>query len=408
MRILTIILILAMVGLGAAVIFPRLDQDDGQPAHLHTIALGDLEWVIRAEGHIESEHEAHLAFELAGRIVSVDVERADLVEAGDILARLDTSSCELLQKGAALALETAKVTLAELKAGSRTEAVEEARARVTGAKARLEQARRDLEKSRELFEQNALERQALEHDEMRVDTEQSALEALQKRLRLIEAGPRPEEISRAAIAVNRAEVRLEEIRNQLDKAILRAPSAGRITIRHLDPGEMADPEHPVLTITDTAHLEAVLDVDEFDVGALCPGLPVDVTTRALPGVVFKSEVCEVSHVVGRRGTRGDDPTIIYDSRVVETRVKLKADPRLRPGMTVDGSIVVVRKKKVTLVPIRGITTDDEGKPIVWISDQPEKPGTWRPVKIGVRDRRDVEILEGVKVGETITVPAPKR
>jgi multidrug resistance efflux pump len=408
MRILTFILILAMLGLGAAVIFPRLAPRDGRPVRLHTVTPGDLEWLVRAEGHVESQHEASLAFERPGRIVAVEVKRADLVKKGDVIARLDTSETRLLEKGARLALEAARVTLAELEAGSRTEEIEEARARVAGAKSRLEQARRDLEKSRKLFEQSALDRQSLEHDEMRVDTEQSALEALQKRLRLLEAGPRPEEISRASIAVSRAEVRLEEIRNELEKAVLRAPSAGRITIRHLDPGEMADAEHPVVTLTDTAHLEAVLDVDEFDAGSLRPGLPVDITTRALPGVVFKSEITEVSHVVGRRGMRGDDPTVIYDSRVIETRVKLEADPRLRPGMTVDGVITVVRKKQVPFVPIRAVSADEQGRPCVRIAATEDTPGAWRLVELGARDRRDVEVLSGLKVGETVTVPAPKR
>jgi multidrug resistance efflux pump len=323
------------------------------------------------------------------------------VKAGDVLARLDDSALVLLEKGAELELRAARVTLKELESGTRPEEIEEARARVDGARAELEQARRDLEKSRSLFEQKALDRRTLEHEEVAVDTARSRLRALEKRVRLLEAGPRLEARERAALDVERAAVRLEEIRDRIDETVLRAPFAGRVTLRYLDPGEMAGPDRPVLTVSDLDHLEAVLEVDEYDLGALRRGLPVLVTTRALPGEVFRSEVREVGHLVGKRRARGDDPTVVYDSRVIEARVPLSPDGRLRAGMTVDGEIVVVRKKDVVLLPLRALREDADGHPVVAVGGTGDD---LRRVTLGARDHRDVEILDGLVEGDVVRMP----
>ncbi len=403
MRVVMLFLALGMLALGAAVIVPRLKLDDEDTIHRHVVATGDLAWVIRAEGRVEARRESDLAFEIAGRVESIEVKRGDLVKAGAILARLDATSLRLLLKGADLELRSARVLVRELEAGTRKEEIDEAVARVEGARAEVAQAKRDLEKSRNLYEQKALDRRTLEHDEMSVDTARSRLSALEKRLRLLEAGPRIEQRDRAALAVDRAQVRLEEIRNRIEKTTLCAPFAGRVTIRYLDPGEMAGPERAVVTVSDTSHLEAVLEVDEYDIGALRPGLSVEICSRALPGETFPSQVSEVGDMVGKRRARGDDPTVVYDSRIIETRASLPTDRRLRAGMTVDGEIVVVKKTGVLVIPLRALRTDDAGRPVVMV-EEGLKNATLRPVTLGVRDHRDVEILEGLELGETIRLP----
>jgi HlyD family secretion protein len=156
-----------------------------------------------------------------------------------------------------------------------------------------------------------------------------------------------------------------------------------------------------VTLCDIDHLEAALEVDEYDAGSLRPGLEVRITSRALPGVAFPGRVGRVGDVIGRRRARGDDPTVVYDSRVLEIRVPLTADPRLRPGMTVEGAIVVVRKPDVLVVPLRAVRTDPEGHATVHVEG--EGP---RRVELGARDRRDVEIVRGLEAGDVLTIGGP--
>jgi multidrug resistance efflux pump len=402
MRIVTVVLVLAMFGLALAVVLPGLREIDGRPVDVVRAAPGALSWLVRAEGRIEPAKEADLAFEMAGRIVEIGVDRGDRVEAGQVLAKLESSSLEIELRSAELDLDAAEARLKELTAGARPEEIEEARANIAGAEAVLEQARRDHANAKKLFEQKALDRQSVEHAAMEVTTAESRLEALRKRLGLLEAGARAEERERARIAVAKAGVLVERIRDRLKDTVLRAPFAGQVSLRYLEPGEMAGPDRLVLTLSDTDHLEAVLEVDEYDLAAIRIGLPARITSRSFPDRVFEAPVGEVGLVVGKRRARGEDPTVIYDSRILEVRVPLRGAKGLRSGMTIEGTIEVEKAEAAIVVPLGAIRTRRDGASFVRLAEGDE---AWRRVKLGRRDRLDVEVLEGLEEGEAVRLGA---
>ena len=104
------------------------------------VERGPMEVVITVSGHVEPGERVGLSFELPGRVADVAVEVGDRVEAGDVLASLDTERPTLQVKQAEANLASAQAQLAKLKAGPRAEEVEAAEANLEAADAQVSAA----------------------------------------------------------------------------------------------------------------------------------------------------------------------------------------------------------------------------------------------------------------------------
>lgn len=104
------------------------------------VERGPMEVVITVSGHVETRERVGLSFELPGRVADVAVEVGDRVEAGDLLASLDTERPTLQVKQAEATLASAQAQLEKLKAGPRAEEIEAAEANLEAADAQVSAA----------------------------------------------------------------------------------------------------------------------------------------------------------------------------------------------------------------------------------------------------------------------------
>ncbi|MDJ0867042.1 MAG: efflux RND transporter periplasmic adaptor subunit [Myxococcota bacterium] len=182
-------------------------------------------------GRIEFAQTAALSFELGGRVERLHVDEGDRVEAGAVLAELDT--------------ERLRARRAEL-----VSARDEARALLDLAALRDQRARK-------LLDEDVISPQAAD------DT-------------------RLERSARAA-SLARVEAQIASIDVDLAKALLRAPFAGEIAARRVDPGVVVDSGHPVLRLLETARPEARV------------GVPRAVALGLRAGEVHRLRIGDVSH-----------------------------------------------------------------------------------------------------------------
>ena len=101
--------------------------------------------VISASGTIEPQARVGLAFESPGRVADVAVDVGDRVEAGDVLARLDTSRLALQVQQAQAALALAEAQLAQLQVGPQPEEVTAAEANLRAAQGQVAAAAANLD-----------------------------------------------------------------------------------------------------------------------------------------------------------------------------------------------------------------------------------------------------------------------
>jgi membrane fusion protein YbhG len=248
---------------------------------------------VRVSGQVEAT-EVQISALVGGRIVDLAVEEGTRVDAGAVVARLDTADTLLAIERARAERDQASAQLRLLRAGSRAEDIRQAESQL--AAARADQAAADAEVAAAQLEVDRFEALLASNSGSRkqrddavarrnVSRERSqgardrvvgAAEALAR----VKAGARREEIDAAAARVAAADAQIKILEKAVTDATVTAPMAGIVTQVIGDQGEVVAPRMPLLVVTDLDHAWANVYVDEPVVPRLKLGQPATLFTDA--------------------------------------------------------------------------------------------------------------------------------
>jgi RND family efflux transporter MFP subunit len=187
-----------------------------------------------------------------------------------------------------------------------------------------------------------------------------------------------------------AEGNLRQALARQSDTTLRSPIDGTITDRGADPGTVVNPGTAVLTIQylDWVFVTAGLPVDQAPKVRL--GQEAEVTFDAFPGRVFQGKLSQV--------VQSADPA----SRQFSVQVKLlNPEHLIRPGMFGKVKVIVERHAAAITVPREAVTTDPKtNKSTVLVVDD-QKVAHQTEVTLGRQNAKYIEILSGVKAGDTV-------
>ena len=195
----TWLLALAAAGLLAipAGIYLTRSQSQGQAEIIKTLTVPveakDLTIRITASGEVQPMQRVNLSPKNQGRLAELYVEQGDRVQAGTVIARMESRDLEAQLRQSEARLESAKANLARLEAGSRPEEIAASRARLNQTEARL-----------------SLLRAGSRREE--IAAARARLNQTEARLSQLRAGSRREEIAAARARLNRAEAQLSQLR----------------------------------------------------------------------------------------------------------------------------------------------------------------------------------------------------
>lgn len=273
------------------------------------VVRGDLTITVTATGNLEPTNQVDVGTEVSGTIESVEVDYNDIVKAGQVLARLDT-------------------TMLEAQVNQSTNAVASAKANLLQAQATVLEAESELtrfEKVREISGGKIPSSQD-------IDTASASL----KRARANEA------MIKANIAQAEAKLRIDQ--TNLEKAIIISPINGVVLSRNVEKGltVAASLQAPVLftLAEDLTKMELHVNVDEADVGMVNEGQQATFKVDAYPDRTFPATIKQV-----RYGSQKTEGVVTYLT-VLEVD---NSDFFLRPGMTATADIVVKEIKDALLV-----------------------------------------------------------
>lgn len=279
------------------------------------IAMGLRYWILK-EAPREKNHltlygnvdirEVSLAFNGSERIAAIRVEEGQAVRKGDLLAELETQRLALAVERNAARVEAQARLVEKLLAGTRKEEILEARAQVEAIRQRAESARRTYERLRPLAAGNLASRDRIDTARALADSERASLAAAVERLNLAERGPRKEDIAAARATLRVLEAELAIARRNLADAGLVASDDGVIRNRILEPGDMASPGRPVLTLALADPVWVRAYIPETDLGKIHPGMPAAVITDSFPDKRYPAWIGYIS------------PTAEFTPKTVET------------------------------------------------------------------------------------------
>lgn len=284
---------------------------------------------------------------MSGRLQELLVKEGDLVKKGQLIARIDVRDYLMAQDQTLAALAASQAKLAELKAGSREQEIQQAQAAVDQAAANLDNKEKNWRRMTELYNNGAISSQQRDAAETERTVAQATLTAAQEKLSLALAGNRAEAIAAAEAQVKQAEAALATSRLNVTNTDILAPTDGVIALKSANAGEMVAASQPIVTITDLGDTWINARIEETKIGRIKIGQSVEFTVDGYPGRKFAGTVTEIGTATGSVFSLIPNENASGNFTKITQRIPIKISlPQdnavvFRPGMSV---IVKIRTK----------------------------------------------------------------
>ncbi len=377
-----IIGILCLLLVGAGYLYLTTVQDSAIRFKTAAVEQGTIARVVTATGTVEPILSIEVGSEVSGTIQSLQVDFNSIVNAGDVIARIDPEPFQAR--------------------------LEQEQASLLSAKARLAQAGAELSlKKRDLIRANALLEQGF-ISQADLDVEQTEYQSAVAQV----------DLSRAL--VNQAAAVVDAAQFDLDHTVIYSPVDGTVIDRKINAGQTvaASFQTPALFIIaeDLTRMRVIAHVGEADIADVAQEQPVTFQVDAYPDREFSGRVTQV-----RIASKAEDTVVTYDVAIDVDNPKLL----LKPGMTADVAIVVESVTEALMIPngalrfsppvassakaqthdaaIAETGSDETHRSSVWILGM---DGTPRKIMMGVglADDRFSEIKDGsLKLGDLVLV-----
>ena len=288
-------------------------------------------------GSVQALSQATVRAKVPAEVRAVHVRDGDRVRQGQVLVEFDTAAlkAQLAERSATLA----------------------------SARANLAQAQRTRQVNAQLVEKNFISQNAF-------DNADAALRA-------------------QAAAVDVAQAQLAQTQLTLDDAVVRAPIGGHVSRRHVQPGEKAGVDAPLVSIVDLSRLEVQTQAAVSDVARIALGAPAQVVVEGIGERRFVGRV-ERINPGAEPGTRSINFFVSLPDQGGLLRVGMFATVFLRVGGA----------EPVPALPLAAIRSD-AGLDFVWVvaGDRLRR----QPVTLGRRDERArlVQVTSGLALGERV-------
>lgn len=282
--------------------------------------------------------QVELAFTAGGRVEAVLVREGERVAKGQVLARLDTERIRLALVQAEAQTAAQRATAAKLRAGSRPEEVRQAEAQRDAAKAAVTDAEQVYKRQLDLVARNFVSRQQADSAKNSLDAARERLKAAEEAYRLARLGPRKEDVQSAEAGLAAQEAGAAVLRHDIAEGELRAPAAGVIENRILEPGDMASAAKPVFTLALTEPVWARVYLPEAALGRIPVGARATLSTDSQPGKRYAGWIGYVA-AAAEFTPKAVETTELRTSLVYQARVFVcEGQDELRQGMPVTVTI----------------------------------------------------------------------
>ena len=351
----------AALALGAAALAALLWFDrSGSDSELITVAArrGDVEQNVTALGNLQPFDYVDVGAQVSGQLKAIHVEIGDRVQQGDLLAEIDAR------------LQQAKVdsVLAQLQAQ---------RAQMSEREAQLQLARDQFERQSNLKRESAT-------SEDNYQVAKSGLASAEAQLSAIKA------------QIKQTESTLAAEQTSLGYTKIYAPKAGTVVSLAARQGQTLNANQTtplVLRIADLSKMTVWTQVSEADVEKLKPGIDSYFTTLGNPDRRWRGTLRQIL------------PTPEVLNNVVLYTALFEVDnPRdeLKTQMTAQVFFVTAAARNAIIVPVSALQPHNSVE-VIGADGKHQR----RKVRVGVSNRVDAEILEGINEGEIVVAGVRK-
>ncbi len=320
---------------------------------------------------------------VTGRVAQVRVMEGTQVRQGDVLVQLESDELRAALAQAVAAERQAKARLEGLRSTGRT-AAQAARAQ---ADASLQAASASLARVQQLVAEGFYSPAQLDEARRAVDVARAQQLGAQAQLQATaDAGT---EVAQAQAQLALAQAATVAAQARLAQATLVAPADARVLVREVEPGQIVQPGKALLSLALAGPTQLVAQVDERFLEQLQLGQPAWVVADAFAAQRFAARVLSIA------------PAVDAQRGAIEVKFSIEQAPAfLREDMTLSVEVETARRERTLVLPqaaLRGPAGGDQASVLVLQDGRAQV----RNVRLGLRTLDAVEVLGGLKEGDTV-------
>jgi len=344
---------------------PKPSKPASIPVNAAAASLQNWPDLYEATGTVRARTAATMASKVMGYVQQVLVQVGDRVREGQPLVTLDARDLDAGLHRAEAGRAEALSALPEVENG------------IAAAQANYELAQATFRRVDDLASKKSVSSQEFDEASARLKAAQASYEmARSRRVQLQSRIAQAEQDVRAARIVR-------------DYAAITAPFAGVVTAKSVEPGNLAAPGAPLLTIErqDAYRLEA--EIDESKLPAVRAGQTVKVTLDAL-GRTFDARVSEIV------------PAVDAASRAYIVKIDLLPASQLRSGLFGKATFALGTRQALA-IPLKALQENGQLQSVFVVSNGEART---RLITAGRRFQDSVEVLSGLTAGEIVVLAPP--
>jgi RND family efflux transporter MFP subunit len=330
---------------------------------------------VDLSGTLLSPEQAKISSEVAGIIREVRMQLGTEVKAGDVLVRLEPSELQFALDRAESALRQVEAQLGIDRTQDKQPPPDEQIASIRQALANRDDARAAFERAQQLNSRGLLTRADRDTADTRLKVAEANYQAALDTVHSL----------KASLQDRRASYDLAQ--KKLADAVIKAPVAGSISERLVQPGEFIRENTPVATIVQMSPLKLKTAIQEKNASIIKPGQVIEFDVEAFTNRKFRGTIAYVSPAV-------DQATRTF---AVEALVD-NGDRHLKPGFFAKGVVLTHVDASVLAVPEEAISTL-AGVSTVYVIENGK--ARQQQIALGARQNKLVEVTTGLKGDEQL-------
>ncbi len=384
------------------------------PVKLVAVAQTEVQRTTLQPATVHAYYRAEIRAKASGFVKQLHVDIGDYVAAGTELAEVDVP--EMLKQREVIeaqirrleAEETqarAGINLAAARVRSSTAMWDQTKSQMNGVEATLAAAEAEFNRTQDMVRSGSLQNRMLDEVRMKRDSEAAGKSAMASSIdsALAEVAVAEAQLASAEADLQAAQAETDITRRQLEQsdimigfATIKAPFAGVITERNIEPGDLVRElsevgnGDPLFVISQVDRLRVRIPVPESDAPLVKQG---DEVTLTFPSFAGESPI--VGTVTRSSGSL--DPstrTMIVEADIPNT------DGKLLPGMFGQAAIHLSTKMAANMLPSQAIRFAESGKAYVYVVGQDETVSIAQ-VTTGIDNGNSIEVLTGVQPGQRV-------
>ena len=351
-------------------------------------ARGPIEQRVSAEAVVFPVEQATVEPKITSTVKKFHVQRGSRVKKGQPLADLENADLAAAAESGKGELEQAEASYATTVGASLPQQIQKAELDAAAAKSAFDAQQKVYDSRKDLFQQGAIPRRDLDSAEVALVQARSQNEQAQRQLADLQRLGKEQALRSAHGSLTSTEGRSRAAEAQLSYSRIVSPIDGVVTDRPLYEGDLATANQPLLTVMNISRLVAKAHIPQSVAALLKVGNAAELTVTGLDEPV-KGRVSLVS------------PALDPGSTTIEVWVEVrKPNPALKPGMTVQLSMVAKTAKDAIVVPSAAVFKNSEGGDYVLVAGTDEKAHQ-KPVQAGIRNAELTQVISGINAGDPV-------